>query len=743
MAMEIIATRNVSVRAMALVAALLAGLPMVLLAQDDAARVSTGTLELGIGFLDEGSYRFGRFSGLAERGLEPIVTFSLSSQPAWDRAERHWFSVEAVEPGGSARRLAAEAGRRGSDRVRLSFIDMPRYRSADGRTPFRAANSGLLTLPAAWQAEGNTTSGLGLLDASLRPVQIRERRRRLAIDYRRTLPEDWQLRAAWRHDLQGGTRILGGEFGTTGGNSRAALLPVALDQRTDVFDLAIERHAGRAGFVANYSGSMFSNNAAPASWQNPYGAHPQWAAGVGYPEGIGRLGQAPDNSFHQIGLSTAYRLGDATTLRASASHGRMRQNDPLLAYTINPQLVIDAPLPRERLDARLDTTVVNLAVSTRPMRGSQLTLQYHVDERNNRTPRESWRIIRGDAENQRSESAARLNRPYGLRTQRVTGRFSHRLTRELRLLAGYEYRQQERDYSEVRRVDEHSASLGLRYRVALATLGVDMARERRDAGDYVGNRPLLDTRIPGTVGADDFDNHPLLRKYYLADRDRDRVQVRIDVPAGDAFHLGAAFAFSRDDYRNSVFGLTGSSMRSLMLDGGWTPNEDWRVHVFMGRDRYATAQAGRSFTSAPATVTDPGRDWRVDTRDRFNTLGLTVELTDPARSRLAPGGRPIDLGVEFVHVRSRGGIDVEAGAALASDPVPDLYSRLNHLRAYAGLRVDDRSGLRLAWTHERYASRDFALDATDPATIANVIALGERSPRYAVNWVTLGFTRSF
>jgi hypothetical protein len=28
-------------------------------------------------------------------------------------------------------------------------------------------------------------------------------------------------------------------------------------------------------------------------------------------------------------------------------------------------------------------------------------------------------------------------------------------------------------------------------------------------------------------------------------------------------------------------------------------------------------------------------------------------------------------------------------------------------------------------------------------TIANVIALGERSPRYAVNWVTLGFTRSF
>jgi len=75
--------------------------------------------------------------------------------------------------------------------------------------------------------------------------------------------------------------------------------------------------------------------------------------------------------------------------------------------------------------------------------------------------------------------------------------------------------------------------------------------------------------------------------------------------------------------------------------------------------------------------------------------------------------------------------------------VPDLYSRLNHLRAYASLRVDERSALRLAWTHERYASRDFALDTTDPATIANVIALGERSPRYAVNWVTLGFTRSF
>lgn len=743
MVMALPATCNASTGAAVFVAALIAGLPMTLLAEDAATHVRTGELELGIGFLDAGSFRFGRYSGLAERGLEPIAVFSLSWQPVWDGDERRWFELEAVQPGGSARRLAAETGRRGTDRVRLSFIDMPRYRSADGRTPFRDAGAGLLGLPPDWQATGNTTAGLDLLEASLRPVEVRERRRRLAVDYRRTLPEDWQLRAAWRHDLQGGTRILGGEFGTTGGNSRAALLPAALDQRTDVFDLALERHAGRLGLVASYSGSLFRNDAAPTRWQNPFGAHPQWAAGVGYPDGIGQLGQAPDNSFHQIGLSTAYRLGNVTTLTASASHGRMRQDDVLLAYTVNPQLVTEAPLPRESLDARLDTSVVNLALSTRPARGSQLTLQYHFDERNNRTPRESWRIVRGDAENQRSDSAARLNRPYGLRTQRVTGRFSHRLTRELRLLAGYEYRQEERDYSEVRRIDAHTASLGLRYRVALATLGIDLARERRDAGEYVGNRPLRDTRPPGTVGADDFDNHPLLRKYYLADRDRDRVQVRVDMPAGDVFHLGAAFALNRDDYRNSVFGLTDSSMRSVMLDAGWTPNEDWRVHAFMGRDRYSTAQAGRSFTSAPPTVTDPDRNWWVDTRDRFNTLGLTVELSDPARGRGSPAGRPFDLGAEFVHVRSRGGIDVEAGPALVTDPVPDLYSRLNHLRAYASLRVDERSALRLAWTHERYASRDFALDATDPATIANVIALGERSPRYAVNWVTLGFTRSF
>src|SRR5690606_20120817 len=159
-----------------------------------------------------------------------------------------------------------------------------------------------------------------------------------------------------------------------------------------------------------------------------------------------------------------------------------------------------------------------------------LSSTYRYDNRDNKTPRAIYRYVPGDSQHQTGADEARLNRPYSFSEHKFNADARYRLTRGVRLLAGYEYRDVERDFSEVSRSEEQSYKTGLQLRaVDDLTLSIDYLHQRRAAGRYQGNRPLFQTHPAGTVDAEDFENHPLLRKYYLADRNRDQLRLRGDL----------------------------------------------------------------------------------------------------------------------------------------------------------------------------------------------------------------------
>ena len=55
---------------------------------------------------------------------------------------------------------------------------------------------------------------------------------------------------------------------------------------------------------------------------------------------------------------------------------------------------------------------------------------------------------------------------------------------------------------------------------------------------------------------------------------------------------------------------------SLATDLSWVPTEQLRLSAFASRDRYDSAQSGRSFRgTVPADLTDPARNWQVDARE--------------------------------------------------------------------------------------------------------------------------------
>lgn len=707
--------------------------------------VVEGEVELGVGHLDASAFRYGKYSGLVEDGLEVIADFNFTSRPVWDSGATRYWRLTGERLGFDSRRLAVEAGDQGSQRLRLSFQETPRNLFEDGQTPFSGVGSQRLTLPAGWEAAEASTAAMNTLEDNLRDFSQRQRRRDAKLDYRLHFAEGWRLDASMRRQIKDGFSERAGTFGTNGGNSRAALLPAPVDYETDTFDVSVIREGAQHLFGMAWHGSFFRNSDRQLSWQNPFGPQSSWQPGAAFPDGFGALALPPDNDFQQLRVFGQFTLTPRTRASLDLARGRMRQDQRFLPYSVDPGLA-PVPLPRADLNARVDSTLAHLRVNSRPLPRLNVVGRLRYQERDNETARDVYQPVAGDAGLQVAFDNGRINRPYGLTRREMGFDAAYRLPQRTRLNFGYEHRLRKRDFSEVSTAREHVFRGGLStHRFEAVSLGLNVSHERRNTSRYIGNRPLLATRVPGSVDPEAFENHPNLRRYYLADRDRDRVQIRADVhPAGD-WHLGAAFAWSRDDYREDLFGLDESRLRSWMLDAGYVPSEKLRLSAFYHHDRYAHAQRARSFTAAPGTADDPGRDWSVDSRDSHETWGLSLDVEGlaPIVRTAAAQGHGLDLRLEYSDSHSRGRIGVDTGPALTAADLPDLSSRLQVLSVAATQRISESARIRVAFEHERYRSRDFALDGVAPDSVSQVLLFGEASPDYRANWFTLSYLHRF
>lgn len=704
-------------------------------------------IEGGVGYLDDDSAFFGKYSGLTEDGFEPLFDFRLQSWPAWDGDSTMFWRIQGRRVGQESRRLEATAGQQGTQRLRIQYREMPNRRFTDGRTVFDGVGSTFLGLPPNWEVTGGTTADMPVLEESLRGLTIGHKRRRIDVGYERNRPANLTFNVDYRRETKEGTRAVGGTIGNTGGNRRSAILPAPVDFVTDIVDATLEYAGDRFQVGVGFHGSFFQNERNSVTWRNPFGQIAGWADGVGFPDGLGRLALEPDNSFYQGRVFGGFEITRTTRLSGQIAYGRMRQNQRFLPYTVNPLLDAPVPLPRQDLDGRIDTFLADLRLTSQPLPdllpGLSFTAGFRYDDRDNRTPRDTFLPVRGDSADQLAEEDGRINLPYSYTELKGSIEARYRLFRRATLLAGYERREIDRDFQEVTKTTEDNFKVGARVQpVDIAALSATYLRSERRSDAYVGTRPFVASHVPGAVDPEvDFENHPLLRKFHIFDRDRDQVTARGDVFPMPQLSLGAAVSYAKDDFKGNFFGLNESKAQSYTVDVGLFPIPELSITAFFTHDRLDTDQSGRSFTAAPGTADDPDRDFFTDTEDRINTIGVTVELSDIGQRLqwlrdMGITGR-LDLGFDFIHARSRTRIDVASGAAFDTVPFPDLKTRLNSFGVFARYQATPEASVRLGFVHERFSSRDFALDGVEPDTVANVLGFGQASPRYKVNWVTL------
>jgi hypothetical protein len=99
------------------------------------------------------------------------------------------------------------------------------------------------------------------------------------------------------------------------------------------------------------------------------------------------------------------------------------------------------------------------------------------------------------------------------------------------------------------------------------------------------------------------------------------------------------------------------------------------------------------------------------------------------------------VGAQYTYAKSTGEVIVDNGAG--DPPFPDLETRLHVLALHGSTQLRPDVSLKLGYRYERYSNSDWQLDDVAPATIPNVLSLGQGSPSYGISVLALSLGYRF
>ncbi|MDQ2068821.1 MtrB/PioB family decaheme-associated outer membrane protein [Natronospira bacteriovora] len=701
-------------------------------------------LDLGLGYQDGELTGLGRSDYLASEGWRGIGGLWLDWRSERTSDDPAHFLLDAESRGPTGRWLDMSYNRQGVHRTRLHYLGLPR-RLGDGLTPYSGAGGYELRLPDDWDAAAGT-SDMGGLDEPLMVAPYDHMRRELRLAHERTLDQRWQLGTDFRVERRDGTRPVAAVMGITGGNTRAALVPAPVDYETREAEITLRYQ--REGFHAEtaYFLSRFDGGRNHMRFDSPWTDVGGWSPAAFHPDGRGHLGLPPDNQSQQLRFGLGQVLSSTLRLSADMAIGRTEQDEPFLAYTINPDLTVEEGLPRDSLEGRIDLLRIHGRLNWQPMPRLRVDLRYRHEDRDNRTPVDVFNYVGGDAANQTPGSAhgrARLNRPISFTEDRLDLDTAWRLAEGGQLSAGYQRQAIRRDYTDVGRTEEDRIRLGLRRPLGERqqwSLRLEQAWRRAD--DYDATADYFHSHTSEYIDTVDealrFDNHPLMYRYNLADRDQQRVELRWDLFAADELQLGAGYQFSQEDYDNSPLGLERGHRQGFTADMGWQIGSAWALDAFASSDLMEADQSNRSFRGGgflASEFQDPARNWRVENRDRYRSLGSGLNW------------QPQDAGyrirLEWVESRSRSTFDLFSGPALTLEPLDPVRTRGRVITLSGEHELSERMALRWEWYRDHFSSDDWAWVDVAPDTIERVIGSGQSLGYETLDWVSLSLRWSF
>ncbi len=523
--------------------------------------------------------------------------------------------------------------------------------------------------------------------------------------------------------------------------------PQPIDYDSNRFTASISYADARLHWSAAYTLSAFTSNIDAVNVQNPYARSigVPWPAGAfaGFPFAIGQHSLPPDSSAHQFSLTGGYAFSPKTHVRLNASHTYQKQNDDFFPYTITPQLNVPVPLPRASLNGKVNKTYTKNSFTSRERKNLDFLVHYVFDDRDNRSPMDTYAYVTNDAQDQPvpfipgNSRYIRLNLPHSFTFHQVKAEAGYRVTPRTRVRLTYKGDFKSRDNQQVARTETHEFKAKVLSNFELGSAWLAVSHSKRDGSEYNDALSWDLSHTESYLAASPFTQsieRPLLRKYNMADRTRTQLKGSVSVSPTYDTNLAVTGAYSEDSYNQSALGLRQADSLLLSSDFSYQVTDSLIASGLYSYEEYGSDQNGCLIFGL--NESNPDQEWRVGIKDSVFSAGLTIdwqirpdELSVGGQYYLSDGASKTDVQTRPFNILTQ------------TELLPDTEEKTHTLGLHTAYAIRPELTLRAGYTLEWHRSRDWQYDGIGFAPVAQIFGSGIVPPQYTahIGWATVQY----
>lgn len=621
---------------------------------------------VGAGYVSDDNGRFGQYNGLRDEGLYGLIDFNIVKR---DDATGTWLKLFGRNVGLDHRELRFDHNRQGNWGYFLEFNQIPRYEPYTVTTAVSGIGTPNLTIPT------TTTAGL--------PVELKTRRDRIGLGFDKQLPSNWDLQVRFRNEEKEGARLWA--RGTTGGGvvggpvfGNFEFAPEPIDSTTRQFEATIGYTDEKLQLSGGYYGTTYNNQYNGLNF----------TGGVAALSTFTPIGLPPDNQSHQLHLSGGYSFTPTTRGTFKVAYTKATQDDAFVTG-VNVPL---APGVGNNLQGRLDTTLVQMRLTARPVPKLSLLASLRYDDRDDKTPILLYNTLAGP-----TSTFDGNNEPHSFKT--TTGKLEagYALPMGFRLTGGLDQEQRKHNFSPVRVVSSREKTDETSYRVEVRR---SMSETVTGALSYVhsdrdGSPFLLTTVNNGTPGSN------LVHPLHLADRERDKVRLTVNWQPTNPLSIQFFADYAQDEYSGRTLGPREGEAQTYSVDASYAFSDKWQATAWVSRNDTRIDQSSCVAASAVGVCPDTAASpiWNASLRNVGDSVGAGLRGKPYAWLEIGADLQYSDIQDEY---RQQA---VTPGATIT--PLPDVTTKLTRFNLFGRYALQKNAGIRLDYIYDRFSTDDW------------------------------------
>lgn len=603
------------------------------------------SVSLGVGNVwGDDRHQMGIYDGMRDSQAYGLFDADIVKR---DDATGTWYKLDARNLGLDNREIRVEVLRQGNIGGFLEYNRTPRDNPFTFSTGLQGIGSSRLI-----------ASGAGANAFPKREKSLGTLREMINAGFYKNLMPGLDFKVDFKNEEKKGTRQWGGD------SPRFLVEPI--DSTTRQFETVLQYSGKMLQLSGGYYGSWYDQDNGGVVRYSTNGA-----------AAITNLSQPLSNQAHQLFLDGGYNFTPSTRGTFKVSYSRATQDE---SFATNG-LVAAQPGSPASLDGRIDTKLVQLGLSSRPLPKLSLNANLRYHDIDDKTP--VYQFI---------NSNLGFNTPHSFKKLSGKVEGTYRLPLNFAVTAGVDHFTQDRSAPKrgtwlvpyAKELEETTYRLQLR-RNFDDNLNGSIAYLRSDRKSS--------NIVPATTGD---ANESRISPMHIADRKRDKLRAKVDWEPAERLSLQFAVEGSDDKYdKSQPWGLKEGEAWQTSIDASYIFNDDWKLSAWLSREEISSNQ-----DVAPAAAGQLAN--QVDLEEVTKSLGLGL---------LGKVGPKFTFSADLEWMRSVTKYDQNLNiTAFTANfrPVPDIENKLTRLKLKGTYALRKNADLRFDLIHDRWHTDDWS-----------------------------------